>query len=152
MSLPISPAGSILGAARAARDVAGQIAGKIAGAVGFDEVLQEQADSVSVSQKSLIDQAVTAIQDRLSKVGIAANPPIELSVQQDGSLQVLGNHDQAARIESILASDPELAELVSRLTATAGTTRLTIGPDLTRTDAQGTMSGQPGGYANWLAG
>ena len=158
MSLPISQAAAILGAARVAQSVVGNIAERITDAVGFDQVLHDgvdlrsETDSDLAVKESLMDQTLAAIRDRLGKFGIAANPPIELAVQRNGALEVTGNHDRAAEIESILASDGELVELASRLYSAAGSMKLTVdraSSDLTRTGAQDTMNGPPGGYANW---
>lgn len=131
MSLPISPT-TILAAAQAAREVASSVASGIAGATGFDEVLRGAAPLPSAGE--LTKQLVETIQKKLAQQGIGANPPIELAVTDGGKLQMTGDHNRAAEIESVLAADTKVTYLAERLYQAGGPTRLAVSG---RLDAMG---------------
>ncbi len=128
MSLPISQATLILGAALAAKDVVSRVAEKVVDAVGFDDVLRNGAvpPEASESKTTLLTKTVSAIRDRLGEAGIDVSSPIGLTLTSDG-LQVSGDHDQAAQIEALLASDGNVNRLASRLYAAAGAVQLSVG-------------------------
>jgi len=123
LSLPISPT-TILAAAQAAREVAGSVASGIAEATGFDEVLRGASPQSSAGE--LNRQLVESIQKKLGLLGIGANPPIELAVTEGGQLQMTGDHQRAAEIESVLSADADLTHLAERLFRAAGPARLAV--------------------------
>lgn len=126
MSLPISPL-TILGAARAARDVASSMIEKSSQAVGFDEVLQGvQPANPLASLGELSENVIARIRDALRQAGIGVNPPVDLAVQNNGSLAVVGDHERAAEIEAVLSNDRELNRLATQIHALGGPRSLRV--------------------------
>ncbi|MCG8650484.1 MAG: hypothetical protein MI861_11670 [Pirellulales bacterium] len=126
--MPVSQVTSVLGAARAAQAAASAVAGKVAQAVGFDQILAGSPDVPSESLETITERVVTGIGNQLDKFGIETNPLLELSVESSGRLSVTSQHDQAARIESILAADENLTRLAEQLHRIGGRVQLRIGP------------------------
>ena len=125
LSLPIATTALIRGATRIADDVAS----RVGQAIGFDDVLRGADGGLGDGHDvaSLTDQLVKAIRTRLNQSGVAANHPLQLSVTEGGGLRVEGSHPQAAEIEAMLRSDPQLIETASKLFQASGGSENTIG-------------------------
>ncbi|TWU55821.1 hypothetical protein [Rubripirellula reticaptiva] len=138
MSLPLQSTGAIIGAAVLATKAVQQI-GEV---LSFDEVLNSPAvsqltDNVVSDPKAILEKLTQAISDRLAEFGLGANPPNQISVLANGTIQVNENHENAAKIEATLANDPAIASIVNELRSSSLPGPWSV--DLTRTATQGNI-------------
>ncbi len=158
LPLSIQSAAAVVGATKLVTAVTRQI-GK---AVNFADVLASAGASESATESaseperkpvSAIDDATStlakSVQQKLSALGIDPNQLPGLHVNDQGELQLGGDHPKAAEIEAALADDPAVRDAVDSLVAVGG--RLPISVDLTNGSPQANIPHQFGGYANWLA-
>lgn len=149
MSLPISTVGAVVGAAKVAREISQGLAQGItqgvSGAIGFDDVLNQAGPA---EPAELTSELIGAIEQRLSDAGINVNQDLSIRITASGQLQFDGDHAQAAEIESILNSDPQITGIANRLAGTdQAQTLQTSG--LTIPGGQGNIRNSSGGYPNW---
>ncbi len=136
MSLPIPPTTLILGAAKLAQGVAS----RVGQAIGFDDVLHgTHAVDDGITNDALMGQLVDSIRTRLVQSGLMdaggePNQTLQLSVQQDGGLRVLGAHPRAAEIEALLGSTPQIVSTARKLARSGGPAEIAI--DLTSPNPQ----------------
>ncbi len=140
MTSPIFTAGAAIAVVGVAGRVFGDIASGVknnfdAKATAFDDVLRGDAaeasqtgsSKLSVSQvQSMIDNVSNAIRDRLAAVGIGVNPPLEVSVKDDGQVEVTSTHDHVAEIESLINLEPAILEQLQALRGEAGVGRIVV--------------------------
>lgn len=159
LNLSLSTIGAALGAAKMAHKVGQGIARHIgqgvSDAVGFDELLKapdaanvgsSSPDSIgsdSIGTEASAQSLSEAILHRLTALGIDVNQELAIEVSNDGQIQVLGEHLQAAEIESILNADQQIRQIAKQLAGTDTANGLTI-----RTNQENIRS-SPGGYPNW---
>ncbi len=139
MSLPIPSTTLILGAAKFAQGVAS----RVGQAIGFDDVLHGvdavNEDGVGGDAAALSNELVDSVRTRLMQSGLiqtggGPNQALQLSVKQDGTLRVEGDHPRAAEIEALLASNKQIADIASKLAQSGGPIEISI--DLTSPSGQ----------------
>ncbi len=155
MTFPINPT-TVAAAARLATDVAG----RIGEAVSFDQILNSpdpasEPDQLAATEGSTpadrskagggwLEQTIARIRDLFSGAGVEPDRPVTLAADPEGQLQFRDDHPRAAELESLLASDRELRQLVGGLVRQTGQTTVTVPPtggrDLTRADLRANMN------------
>ena len=151
MSLPISQAALIQGAAT----LASNVAGRVGQAIGFDQVLRggdanpsnpSTMASTKQDAESLREKITEDIRRRLKAAGIPTNQELRFRISNRGDIHVDESQPRAAEIESVLNADGNLvadSRSLSQLTRIAN-----FSIDLTSPRERDNM-GFPGGYPNW---
>lgn len=124
MSFPINPANL----AAAANLISGA-AERVGEALNFEQVLHGAAANEAESPSepaNWLDDSIQRIRELLSGSGIQLREALQLSVAPDAEPRVSGAHPRSAEIESLLASDPQLRQLLTGLVESAGPAKLTV--------------------------
>ncbi|MEE2935081.1 MAG: hypothetical protein VYA84_03690 [Planctomycetota bacterium] len=161
MRLPISSTLVVQGATHRA----GEVARRVGQAVGFADVLAggaspplEEIDlhgSTSTSQGDLRAELVESIDRILRESGINLDQSLQVSIDTDGALRVVSDHERAAEIEAKLESDSGIRRLAQQWASSTSTTAgerfraASRSLDLTIPASTGTILPVPGGYPNW---
>ncbi len=168
MSLPIPPTLVVQGAShlvQGASHLAGEVARRVGQAVGFADVLAgtesptgdefDLTGATSPSRRDLRAELVESIDRILRESGVNLDQPLQLSVDPDGALRVVSDHERAAEIEAKLEGDPDIRQLAQQWASTEGTIAserfgaASRSIDLTIPASTASILPVPGGYPNW---
>ena len=162
MNLPGLDPVAILNAAGTAARQAGRLAARAVPSGNdrdFADVLKgESTDRSSRPPLPRLEDATATlasqIRRQLAEAGIPVNPALRFSVQHDGRIRVEEDHPQAARVEALLADDPQTVELARKFFAAGGRNATTdpqnrLDSRLTPGDPPESIEKPFGGYANW---
>lgn len=117
-----------------------------------------EATSAADSEKKILDQAISRVQEWLSERGISMNSGLQLSFSEGQITSVQSTSPEVNETESLenlpeaLNQDAELTRILAQVPEEASRGVLQIPPRqalLTATSLLGNMGNSSGGYPNW---